>query len=72
MFLEVREPFPSKTTRTKMAFGQITRNNPLNVLSQMSENGVIFRDGIESDYLQFKSGIEASISIAEQKGRLVV
>jgi hypothetical protein len=38
----------------------------------MPENGVIFSDGIESDYLQFNSGIEATITVAEKKGHLVV
>jgi len=72
LLFSVREPFPSKTTKTEIAFGKITRNSPLKVLSQMPENGVIFSDGIESDFLHFNSGIEAAISVAEQKGRLVV
>jgi hypothetical protein len=38
----------------------------------MPENGVIFSDGIESDFLQFNSGIEATISVAEKRGHLVV
>jgi hypothetical protein len=38
----------------------------------MPENGVIFSDGIENDYLKFTSGIEAVISVAEKKGHLVV
>jgi hypothetical protein len=38
----------------------------------MPRHGVIFSDGIESDFLNFGSGIEALISIAEKKGRLVV
>lgn len=31
-----------------------------------------FSDGIESDYLQFNSGIEATITVAEKRGHLVV
>jgi hypothetical protein len=38
----------------------------------MGENGVIFSDGIESDFLEFNSGAKATISIAERKGTLVV
>jgi hypothetical protein len=38
----------------------------------MPENGVIFSDGIESDYLQFNSGIEATITLADKIGHLVV
>jgi hypothetical protein len=38
----------------------------------MPENGVIFSDGIESDFLEFNSGTKAEISLAAKKGRLVV
>lgn len=67
----VREPFPSNTTGTSLVFGKI-RNSPLHVTSQMPEGGVIFSDGVESDFLQFNSGIEAKISVAAKKGYLVV
>jgi NAD kinase len=68
----VREPFPSKTSRADIVFGKVTKGSPLKVFSQMPENGVIFSDGIESDFLQFNSGIEATITIAEKRGHLVV
>jgi len=38
----------------------------------MPENGVIFSDGIEADRLDFNSGTEAQITIAERHGRLIV
>lgn len=72
LFFSVREPFPSKTSKAELVFGKVTSNKPLKILSQMPENGVIFSDGIESDYLKFNSGVEASITIAEKKGHLVV
>jgi NAD kinase len=72
LYFSVREPFPSKTTKTDLVFGKITRSNPLVILSQMPENGVIFSDGIETDCLQFNSGLEARITLAEKKGHLVV
>ncbi len=72
LYFSVREPFPSKTSHTDIVFGKVTRRTPLKVLSQMPENGVIFSDGVESDFVQFNSGIEATISIAEKKGKLVV
>lgn len=72
LLFSVREPFPSKTSQTNLVFGKITSNCPLRVLSKMPENGVIFSDGIENDYLQFNSGIEATITLAEKKGHLVV
>lgn len=72
LYFSVREPFPSKNSQANLVFGTVTQNNPLQILSQMPENGVIFSDGIESDYLEFNSGIKATISISEKKGRLVV
>jgi hypothetical protein len=38
----------------------------------MPENGVIFSDGIESDFLEFNSGTEVVIAVAERQGRLIV
>ena len=38
----------------------------------MPENGVIFSDGIEKDYLDFISGTIAEITVAEKKVNLVV
>ncbi|WP_434512293.1 sugar kinase [Desulfitobacterium sp. AusDCA] len=72
LHFSVREPFPSKTSQANLVFGKITKGYPLKILSQMPENGVIFSDGIESDYVQFNSGIEATITVAEKKGHLVV
>lgn len=37
----------------------------------MPENGVVFSDGIEADFLQFNSGTQATIGIARRRGRLV-
>lgn len=72
LYFSVREPFPSKTTGASLVFGTITRREPLQVLSQMPENGVIFSDGIEADFLSFNSGVMARIEVAEKKGRLVL
>lgn len=72
LYFTVREPFPSKTTSASLAFGRITQQIPMTVTSLMAENGVIFSDGIEKDYLEFNSGVKAEIRIAEQKGNVVV
>ncbi len=72
LYFSVREPFPSRTSQAEIVFGKVTKGRPLKILSQMPENGVIFSDGVESDYLQFNSGIEATITVAEKKGYLVV
>ena len=71
LYYSVREPFPSKVTGTGLVFGKIT-DSPLFIASQMAEGGVIFSDGVEQDFLQFNSGIEAEISVAARKGRIVV
>ncbi len=68
----VREPFPSKVTRTRMIFGTISKSQPLTITSHMSDNGVIFSDGIEADYLQFNSGATATISVSNQKAHILV
>lgn len=68
----VREPFPSKVTGTRMTFGVITKNNPLKLTSHMSENGVVFSDGIEADYLQFNSGATAMISVSDKKANILM
>jgi hypothetical protein len=68
----VREPFPSRTTQASIVVGTIAHGDRMSIVSQMPENGVIFSDGIESDYLEFNSGSLATISIAEKRGLLTV
>ncbi|MEW5819438.1 MAG: sugar kinase [Cyanobacteriota bacterium] len=72
LYFSVREPFPSKTTSTSLIFGKITPDKPLILTSFMPENGVIFSDGIESDYIEFNSGSIARIGIAEKKVHIVI
>ena len=55
-----------------MVFGKISKDQPMSIVSQMSERGVIFSDGIEADFLEFNSGMHATIKIAEKKGLLVI
>ena len=72
LYYTVREPFPSKTSSATLVFGKITSRQPLKLVSQTPEVGVIFSDGIESDFLAFNSGTQATISLAEKKGHLVI
>jgi hypothetical protein len=72
LLFAVREPFPSKTTGTNLVFGKISGREPLRIESLMGENGVIFSDGIESDFISFNSGTEAEIALADRKGHIVV
>lgn len=67
----VREPFPSRASRATVVTGRITASMPMRIVSQMPESGVIFSDGIESDFLEFRSGVVAAITVADKKGYLV-
>lgn len=68
----VREPFPSKHSQTSLVFGRIDASEALQLRSLMPENGVIFSDGIEADYLAFNSGLQATIRVAQRRGQMVV
>jgi hypothetical protein len=72
LYFTVREPFPSNTTGTSLVFGKVTAEQPLVIESRMGENGVIFSDGIEQDFIEFNSGTKARIALAKRKGKLVV
>jgi hypothetical protein len=67
----VREPFVTRRTSAEIVHGQIGPGEKLVVISQMPQHGVIFSDGVESDFLHFDSGAVASIEIAEKKAALV-
>ncbi|GHN00593.1 sugar kinase [Cytophagales bacterium WSM2-2] len=67
----VREPFRSKHSQATLTAGFITSKKPLVLESNMPFNGVIFSDGIESDFLQFNSGCSVEIGIAKQKANIV-
>ncbi|MGQ0799717.1 MAG: sugar kinase [Pseudomarimonas sp.] len=71
LYFTVREPFPSRQSRTDLVFGQVHRGRPLRLVSQMAGYGVIFSDGIEADFLEFNAGMTAEIDVAEQRGCLV-
>ena len=68
----VREPFPSLKSQTTLVCGQLRKGEELRIRSLMPENGVIFSDGIEADRLEFNSGTEVRITVADRQGRLVV
>jgi hypothetical protein len=72
LLFAVREPFPSISTGTSLVFGKLGSRETLRIESLMGENGVIFSDGIENDFIAFNSGTEAIISIADKKGLMVV
>jgi hypothetical protein len=67
----VREPFKSRTSKTGLVMGRVEEGQKLVIESLMPENGVVFSDGIESDYLPFTSGSILSIGVSEQCATLV-
>ncbi len=67
----VREPFESKTSSANIIYGRLTPRSPLIIESRTPYGGVIFSDGIESDYLEFNSGRTAVIGLAEKKVKLI-
>ena len=67
----VREPFPSQITGTNLVFGQIDMEKPLVLESHTPENGVIFSDGMEEDYIRFNSGMVLTVGVSEVQGRLI-
>ncbi|MDF3036423.1 MAG: NrtR-regulated hypothetical NrtY, PpnK-type kinase domain [Paucimonas sp.] len=68
----VREPFTSKTSAATLVFGKIDEHHHLTLESAIADNGVIFSDGIESDYLEFNAGMTVTLSLAEKAGCLVI
>jgi hypothetical protein len=68
----VREPFASRHSQATLIAGILEPRQSLELESLMPSGGVIFSDGIESDYLQFNSGSLVTIKAAEETARLVV
>lgn len=72
LIFAVREPFPSRSSQARLVYGTVDRNHPLKVRSRMAENGIIFSDGMQQDYMAFNAGVEATITLASDCGQLVV
>jgi hypothetical protein len=68
----VREPFQSKHSSADLVAGYLDEGSELVIGSQMPTAGVIFSDGIESDFLEFSSGSIARLTVSKQRARLVV
>lgn len=67
----VREPFHSKKTQVGIVSGLLNHQINLTVESYMPTNGVIFSDGVESDFLNFNSGAIVAIGTAKEKAKIV-
>lgn len=71
LLFAVREAFASKKTQTDIQMGILNNSQKLCIESFMPNHGIIFSDGIETDFLKFNSGSIATIGIAAEKARLV-
>lgn len=71
LIFAVREPFGSRSSQTTLLYGEIEDGQLLTLRSRMPDNGVIFSDGMETDFLRFTAGMEARIGICATKGILV-
>lgn len=72
LLFTVREPFQSVRTQIGITTGILKGQNSLTIESLMPNNGVIFSDGIESDFLKFNSGTVAKIGLAKETATLVI
>lgn len=67
----VREPWPSVATGNSIAWGPLGAGQPLSVLSNMNDGGVIFADGMEQDHLDFGWGRTVRVGVAAKTLNLV-
>ena len=67
----VREPFISRHSQASIVMGMLSPGEELSLQSLMPSGGVIFSDGMESDFLNFNSGSSAKVHAAAQRARLV-
>lgn len=72
LYFAVREPFKSIRTQTGICGGRLKKGNKLIIESLMPNNGFIFSDGIEQDFLQFNSGATAEIRLSDEEAVLVM
>jgi len=68
----VREPFISRHSTARIVAGYVPRDAELGLESLMPTGGVIFSDGVESDFLQFNAGTSARVRAASEHALLVV
>ena len=67
----VREPFASRWSDVSLVAGALDADHSLVLESHMAEGGLIFSDGMLSDYLAFNSGATATVGLAQKTTALV-
>jgi len=68
----VREPWTSLQSQADILTGQVDASQPLEIISEMGEDGVIFADGIVEDSFPFPAGAHVKITPSSHQGRLVI
>jgi hypothetical protein len=68
----VREPFVSRHSAASIVAGLVGEGEEVVFESLMPSGGVVFSDGMESDFVEFGSGATARVRAAEQQARLVI
>ena len=72
LLFAIREPFKSIKTQIGINAGILNAQSKLTIESLMPSYGIIFSDGIESDFLKFNSGMIATIDVAPETANLVM
>ncbi|MBI3926916.1 MAG: NAD+ kinase [Armatimonadetes bacterium] len=67
----VREPFVSLHSQADLVAGTVEGAGRLELESLMPSGGVVFSDGVESDFIEFNAGCTVSVGLAERQARLV-
>jgi hypothetical protein len=72
LLFAVREPFVSRHSSAQHVAGILEAQETLRFQSMMPSGGVIFSDGIESDFLRFDSGAVATVGRSSSAASLVI
>ncbi len=67
----VREPYKSQISDISIGLGIIENTSKLKISSRMTQHGIIFSDGVLSDFLEFNSGKIVKIGLANANARIV-
>jgi hypothetical protein len=62
----VREAFPSPSTDTSLITGRVVPGSPLTVVSQMSEGGYIFSDGVIEKAFEWNAGSTVVVTVGDR------